>query len=211
MVQNKKTAKLNIPMCTFCVLFCLTMITVYMTSGLYAKYTATADDGNGARVIKFGDIALTESGDFGDDGTLRIIPGVDLTKKAVVSFSGSEASTYIFVKITPSSDWTTTDNRSFSVGTMNKTQMQWKVADEWLFLKTDNSGDYIYYQELAPNTLLQSDIIADNGRITVSDKITKNEISGMTGIFIQIRAFTVQSNGFADPTAAWESIACKEE
>ncbi len=210
MAQNKKKAKLNIPMCAFCVLFCLTMITIYMTSGLHAKYTATANGGNSARVIKFGDIALTESGDFGDDGTLRIIPGVDLTKKAVVSFSGSEASTYVFVEITPSSDWSTTDNRSFAVSNMNKTQMQWKVADEWSFLKTDNSGCYIYYQKLTPNTLLQSDVIADDGRITVSDKITKNEISGMTGIFIRIRAFTVQSNGFADPAAAWESIAYKE-
>ena len=210
MAQNKKPAKLNIPMCTFCVLFCLTLVTVYMTSGLYAKYTATANDGNGARVIKFGDISLSESGDFGDDGTLRIIPGVHLTKKAVVSFDGSEASTYVFVKVTPSSDFTTADNRSFAISNVNKTQMQWKIADEWSYLKTDNSGDYIYYQELAPNTPLQSDIIADNGRITVSDQITKEEISGMTGIFIRIRAFAVQNGGFSGPAAAWESIASKE-
>ena len=35
------------------VLLCLTMISVYMTGGLYAKYTATAEGGDGARVAAF--------------------------------------------------------------------------------------------------------------------------------------------------------------
>lgn len=210
MARNKETEKPNIMMCIACVLFCLTLISAYMTSGLYAKYTVTSNGRDLARVIKFGDIVLTESGDFGIDGTLMIIPDVDLTKKAVLSFDGSEASTYVFVKITPSPHWTTTDNRNFAIRSENNIQMQWTVADEWVFLEHDSSGRYLYYQELAPNTPLKTDIIANDGHIIVSDTITKRDIAGMNGIFIDISAAAVQNNGFADPTAAWESMASKK-
>lgn len=208
MVHNK-TAKFNIPMCLACILFCLTLISVYITSGLYAKYTVKNGVGDSARVIRFGELTITESGDFGDGSQGVIIPGVDLTKKAVVAFAGSEASTYIFIKITLCSDWTT-DGTNFTVTVGNKTQMQWKIGDDWKYLNTDGNGTYIYYRELAPNTPLSADIIADDGRISVSDKITNKEIVGMNDIFIRLSAAAVQSNGFSDAAAAWESITSKE-
>lgn len=46
-------AKLNIPMCAALVLFLLTMISIHMTSGLYARYISTAGSGDSARVAKF--------------------------------------------------------------------------------------------------------------------------------------------------------------
>lgn len=210
-MTQQKEKKRNLPMRMFCALFCLVMITFYMIGGLYAKYSVAQSSGGEARVIKFGRLFLTESGDFGADGTLRIIPGVNLTKKAVVSFEGSEASTYIFVKVTPSSDFTTTDNKSFAVWRDGQRKMQWEIADEWVFLETDKDGGWVYYRTLAPNTPLEADILADSGRITVSDSITKAEISTMNTISIGIRAFAVQNAGFADPAAAWESLGSKGE
>jgi hypothetical protein len=77
-------------------------------------------------------------------------------------------------------------------------------------LKSDN-GTYIYYRELTPNTeLIATDIIAENGKITVSYQITKSEIQVMTGISIKLRATVVQSGGFENPEAAWNSVAVKE-
>ena len=49
-----------------------------------------------------------------------------------------------------------------------------------------------------------------NGKITVSDQITKSEIIAMTGISIKLRATVVQSGGFANPEAAWNSVAAQE-
>ena len=46
-------AKLNIPMCAALVLLLLTMISVHLTSGLYARYTTTATGSDSARVAKF--------------------------------------------------------------------------------------------------------------------------------------------------------------
>lgn len=210
MAKYTKTAKVNMPMCIACVLFCLTLISIYLISGLYAKYTTFSTGGDSARVIAFGNLTITESGDFVNDGKMIIIPGVSLTKKAVVEFAGSEASTYVFTEVILSSDWATTDNTTFSVSSGSKVLMQWMVEEGWQFLETDNQGTYIYYQELIPNTPLTADIIADGGKVYISDQITKSEISDMTGIFIKFRATVVQSNKFESAAAAWESVEAKE-
>ena len=208
MVRHHKT-KMNIPMCLAAILLCLTLISIHLTSGLYAKYISSASGNDSARVIKFGELTLTEEGDFYEGNKLMIIPGVALTKKATVSFSGSESATYVFVEITPSK-WSTSDNKTFSLMSNGKTAMQWNVAEGWLFLKSDN-GTYIYYRELTPNTeLIATDIIAENGKIAVSNQITKSEIQVMTGISIKLRATVVQSGGFENPEAAWTSVAAKE-
>ena len=208
MVRHHKT-KMNIPMCLAAILLCLTLISIHLTSGLYAKYISSASGNDSARVIKFGELTLTEEGDFYEGNKLMIIPGVALTKKATVSFSGSESATYVFVEITPSK-WATTDNKTFSLLSNGKTAMQWNIAEGWLFLKSDN-GTYIYYRELTPNTeLIATDIIAENGKIAVSNQITKSEIQVMTGISIKLRATVVQSGGFENPEAAWNSVAAKE-
>ena len=209
LVKHRKTAKVNIPMCIASFLFCLTLISIHLTSGLYAKYISSASGDDSARVIKFGELTITETGDFYEDNKLMIIPGVDLIKKATVSFSGSESATYVFVEIMPTG-WSATDDVTFALLSNGKTAMQWSIADGWVFLKSDN-GTYIYYRELAPNLeLVTADIIAGSGKITVSDQITKSEIQVMTGISIKLRATVVQSGGFENPEAAWNSVAAKE-
>lgn len=51
-------AKLNIPMCAALVLLFLTLVSIHMTSGLYARYVATATGTDSARVAKF-DVAAS--------------------------------------------------------------------------------------------------------------------------------------------------------
>ena len=46
-------AKLNIPMCAALVLLLLTMVSIHLTSGLYARYTTNSYDTDSARVAKF--------------------------------------------------------------------------------------------------------------------------------------------------------------
>lgn len=210
MADKKSTAKPNILMYLVAFLFCLTLISIHFSSGLYAKYISTASGGDGARVITFGDITLTETGDFYEANKLMIIPGVDLTKKAVVDFEGSEAATYVFVEVTPSACQVSEDGMHFSVVRNGKVAMQWAIAEDWDYLKADN-GSYIYYCVVAPNTPLENaDIFADEGKITVSELITKDEVASLTGTAIQLRATAVQLTGFETPEAAWDSLAAKE-
>ena len=209
LAKHTTTAKVNIPMCIASFLFCLTLISIHLTSGLYAKYINSDSGNDSARVIKFGELTISETGDFYQDNKLMIIPGVDLTKKTAVSFSGSESATYVFVEIIPAG-WSTDDNAIFSLLSNGKKAMQWKVANGWEFLKCDN-GNYIYFRALAPNQeLVASDIIGENGKIAVSEQIDKSEIATMTDISIKLRATVVQSGGFESPEAAWNSVAAKE-
>ena len=210
MAKSRKETGMNIPMCLACVLFCLTLISIRLTSGLYARYTTTSSGNDAARVIGFGTVAMTESGDFESDGKLMIIPGVDLMKKAVVDFQGSESAAYVFAEVVLSSGWTTNDNRTFSIHSDGKALMKWSVDMSWNFLQS-SAGKYIYYRELAPNVSLEgADIIADDGKVTVSNQITKKEMEGMTDISIRLRIAVVQSNGFESPEAAWNSLSKKE-
>jgi len=56
--MGKKKAKLNIPLCAAAVLLCLTLVSIHLTSGLYARYTASATGSDSARVAKF-DVAVS--------------------------------------------------------------------------------------------------------------------------------------------------------
>ena len=64
-MTQKPKAKMNIPMCAACILFCLTLFSIHLTGGLYAKYTAKGTGSDEARVAKFevvtmgdGDVAV---------------------------------------------------------------------------------------------------------------------------------------------------------
>ena len=204
-----KKAKLNIPMCVACVLFCLTLFSFHLCGGLYARYTARGSASDSARVIKFGELTLTETGDFFQPGKLLIIPGVDLTKRATVDFSGSEAATYVFVSITAPSWSMAGDKRSFSLSVNGKDALRWSVASGWTHLKT-TGNTYVYYRALDPNTPLSSaDVFANEGTIDVSEEITKDDLAAMTDVSIALRAAVVQLNGFTTPEAAWDSLAAK--
>ena len=208
MANRRSEEKVNIPMLLACVLLCLTVISVYLTSGLYARYATSATAADSARVIAFRDLSITETGDFTADGKLMIIPGVDIEKKAVVNFGGSEASTYVFLEVTVTSgnsSWSvSSDGMAYSV---HNSSMKWSMNTEWKFLKQD-SNCCVYYRELAPNTALTAEVIKDN-TVYVSEFITKADISRMTGISIHFQATAVQSNGFSGPEAAWASLVSK--
>ena len=176
-------AERNIPMRMAGILFCLTLISFYLISGMYAKYQASTYSGDSARVITFGDITLKESGGF-EDGQEIFIPGVPLTKKAVVSFTGSEAATFVFVEITLKDDWTYT-NGTFSDKSSGGA-VSWTVADGWTYLP-GNGTTHVIYRELEPKTALTD--------------------AQMTNLSIQFRAVVVQSGGFKDAGAAWSSVA----
>ena len=219
MAKYLRKPKLNIPMYAAAVLFCLTVISTYMVSGLYARYTTSGTGEDSARVIKFGELSITETGDFvTDTKNMMIIPGVDIYKKAVVSFEGSEAATYVFVEVALAGGW------SYANGTFTNGGMSWQIADGWTYLtNSDTDSIYVFYRALAPNTALTDvDILKviteetdTNGdgkttySIKVSDSITKSTIDALASS-ITFRASVVQSHGFDNVEAAWTSLRDKE-
>ena len=207
MAKFLRKPKKNIALRLAGILFCLTLVSFYMVSGLFAKYTTSGKGSDSARVIKFGDITLTETGDFYKDNKMWIVPGLDIEKDAKVSFEGSEAATYVFVQVQVSDHWSFADG----VFTMEGGKISWTVAGGW-----ERLDDNVYYRALKPNeTLANADIIKD-GIVTVSDGINRGdmldieEVGGVKKtISVAFRAYVVQSSGFASAQAAWDSLAGK--
>ena len=180
------------------ILFCLVLISTALLGGLFARYV-TADTGSdSARVAKFGDLTLTETGDFVGERqkTGIIIPGVDLNKKVTVSFDASEVATIVFVEV-DAPGWTAADN-IFTKGTL----LSWALADGWTHLP---QSEYVYYRELPPNTTLSADIIRD-GIITVSKDIKKANVQELKNLNLTFRASVIQNDGSLTPATAWNKL-----
>ena len=180
------------------VLFCLILITTALMGGLFARYVTTDTGSDSARVAKFGNLTLTETGDFVGDTqkTGIVIPGVNLNKKVTVSFDASEVATIVFVEV-DASGWTV-ENNLFMKGTL----LSWTLADGWTYLP---GTKYVYYKELPPNTPLSADIIRD-GIITVSKDIKKANIQELKNLNLTFRASVIQNDGSLTPATAWNKL-----
>lgn len=226
MARVHAKAKMNIPMCVACVLFCLTLFSFYFTGGLFARYVTNNEGVDSARVIKFGDITITETGDFVTaDGknNFMIIPGVNLKKDIELDFDGSEAATYVFVEIT--TEFVTSDGYNFTYGNNGSggSLLNWSVVNKtetnpegWTYL-TGADGKYVYYRALAPNTSISNADIITGGDISVPFT-TKTQMASLNAdiatladkcLSINVRGLAVQANGFENVTKAWESVKNK--
>ncbi len=84
--MRKRNSKVNILMCTVSVLLCATLFSMYLVSGLYAKYTVSATDSDGARVAEFN---ITQEGTIFQNIEADVIPGTTQSAELTIT-NGSE-------------------------------------------------------------------------------------------------------------------------
>ena len=183
------------------VLFCLVLITTAMMGGLFARYVTSATGSDSARVVVFGNLTLTETGDFVEsDGTktAKIIPGVDLSKKVTLSFDASEVATIVFVEVS-APGWDTPDNQNFMKGT----HLNWSMAAGWTHLP---GTQYVYYRVLDTNTALTDVDIIRDGVIHVSKDIKESNIQSLDKLNISFQASVIQNDGSLTPETAWDKL-----
>ena len=151
-------AKLNIPMCAALVLLLLTMISVHMTSGLYARYTSTVTVSDSARVAKF-DVTTVVTPVAGENGKYNL--NVTANSEVAVTYhmdlvfteSLGDALSGNKLAITvdgDSGDWNeATKTLSFSnidtlnPGPANKNHTLLFDILDWTFVTAGESGDEI--------------------------------------------------------------------
>jgi hypothetical protein len=188
------------------ILLCLVLISLHLTSGLYARYTTSASAYDSARVIRFNQLTVTEQGSFTSAGsgenTFVFAPGAPLEKDIKITFGGSEASTIIFVAIN-APEWKLTDKIHF---TDSQGLLSWSVDSGWTFLKSDQDT-YVYYKELAPNETLDDVGFIKDDAIQVSAEGTLAIYAGYPITQFTVKGYAVQSNGFESVEAAWDSAS----
>ena len=206
-MAKRKRYSVNIPMFIAGALFCLVIFSVHFTSGIYARYSTTAEGNDSARVASFGELKITETGDFDNEGKkAMLIPGVDLKKDVEVTFGKSEVATIVFVEVKVSGNWEVSlSAKDFS---FKGNDIQWQIADDWNVLSEasavgNETSVFVYYREVPANEEFGPVDVIKGGIIKVSTDLTRKEMP--EDIFeIDIRAAVVQNGGFASVAEAWQ-------
>lgn len=168
----------------------LAVATFALTGVTFSRYVASAHSQDEGRVITFGGLTVTDS------GSVQVQPGVPAAKDLTVHFDGSEAATYVFVEV--QGGWTLgADGIYHDAADL----MTWRVADGWTHLQDD-----VFYRELAPNTALDTGLIA-GGTVDVSENMTRTELEKLPGsLHIRVQVAAVQRESGDTAQIAWERL-----
>ena len=204
--QNKK-AKFRLPFSA--VLLYLALIAAALSGVTFSRYVTGTTVSDSARVAMMKELTVTEMGMPEESDQRVILPGVDMIKKAVV-----------FCAIT-ANGWTrAADNFHYTAGTGI---LNWAVDNtKWTFLQEDGSTS-VYYCIVNANTALHAGVLADGGKITVSENITRSQLDTLAApaapLSIKISATAVQYHGFSEglpgyteadrAKAAWNAVKGK--
>ena len=211
----EKKPKFRLPF--YAVLLYLMLIAAAVSGVTFSRYMTGTTVGDTARVAIMRDITVTETGNSAETDKWVITPGVDMIKNAVVNFEGSEMACYVFCEIKTTGWSRMNDNYSFVFSGGNENILGWAVNNDWKFLSS-NGNEAVYYRIVSANTVLQADVLADGGKITVSENITKTQLGSLPkDMQIKISATAVQYNGFSEgeytekqrALAAWEAVKNK--
>ena len=220
MKYNEKTErkpKFRLPFSA--VLLYIVLIAAAVSGVTFSKYVTGTTVGDAARVALMRDITVTETGNFAEPEKWVITPGVDMIKNAVVNFEGSEMACYVFCEI-KTTGWSRLDEHSFAFSGGSENILGWAVNNDWKFL-SGNGSEAVYYRIVGANAVLKADVLADGGKITVSENISKTQLDGLPkDMQIKISATAVQYNGFSEGSeagyteaqralAAWEAVKNK--
>lgn len=205
------------------IMLCLAIFSTLFMLGLYARYRTSGSGDDSARVIKFGELSVTETGHFNEEYPVNqfiFIPGVPLEKAVRISFGGSEAATYLFA-VVDADGWAVTNggkDYSFYVDTTEILSFSADLAEntstkqKWTYFpEGSKEGMYVYYMALKPNTPLLNQGLIWGDAVNVSPTIPPKgyDDPALKNINVKVTAYAVQANGFDSVTAAWASVGKK--
>lgn len=202
MKHSKKTEqKSNFRLPFSAVLLYLLLLAATVSCMTLSKYVTGTTVGDTASVAIMRDITVIETGNFAEPDKWVITPGVDMIKNAVVNFEGSEMACYVFCEI-KTTGWSRLDEHSFAFSGGGENILGWAVNNNWSFL-SGNGSEAVYYRLVGAEDVLREDVLAEGGKITVSENITKTQLDSLPkDMQIKISATAVQYNGFSEGFAA---------
>lgn len=185
---------------TFIMLLALVLVIGVAAGSTVAWLTAkTAPVVN---TFTYGDINITLAETTGSD--YKIIPGKDISKDPKVTVKDGSEACYLFVKV-EEADWPEAMEADATTRKVN-----YAIADGWTALE-GQSG--VYYRVVPATTadtsfdVLKGSEAYPNGVVTVSENLTKAEISGITTQpKLTFTAYAVQQEGFDTAAEAWNQV-----
>lgn len=191
-MEKKANRRRSVGMKTFVVMLALVLVIGCAVGGTVAWLVSSTDPV--VNTFTYGDINITLEETKPDNKQAKIIPGVDIAKDPKVTVKKDSEACWLFVKV-EEENWPTFTE---SDGTR---KVKYGIADGWTAL-TGETG--VYYREVGAVTADTSfDVLAGNV-VTVSENLTKTEVSGITTQpKLTFTAYAVQKDGIADAVTAW--------
>ena len=143
----------------------------------------------------YGDINITLTEAKPEKKPAKIIPGVDLEKDLTVTVKANSEDCWLFVKVEKS-------------GTFVENKVTYSVDDGW----TQGDGKAIpknvYYRTVDTATTDTDLNVLEGNCITVSDKLTKEDIKNITTQpKLTFTAYAVQKDGIDTAADAWTQVS----
>ena len=148
----------------------------------------------------YGDINITLAENTGSD--YKIIPGVDIAKDPLVTVLAKSEACWLFVKV-DEENWPTLTYVNKDGKDVRK--VNYDIADGWTKGDGTNIPANVYYREVAANDANQEFPVLKDNKITVSDTLTKIDISRIltTTPKLSITAYAIQKDGMDTAAMAW--------
>lgn len=166
----------------------------------FAWLTAKTD--TVVNTFTYGDINIELA--EGTGSNYKIIPGVDIEKDPKVMVKAGSEACWLFVKV-DEKNWPTL---TYGDGETTVRKVNYDIADGWAKGDGTNIPANVYYREVAANAADQEFPVLKDNKITVSDTLTKKEISGISTITpkLSITAYAIQKDGMDTAANAWAAI-----
>lgn len=215
---------------TLTVLLALVLVLCCGIGGTLAYLTAKTSEVTNTFVVgNIGTLTLTETEDDGGEShNYVIVPGVDLEKDPVVTYTPVTASNdvvqvpaYVFVEISTGTDTTnwTVEGTKYSIklkidgkGNLDATNGTETTMVEWEVNTAEGAwtavpdADNVYYKALAASDSLDGLAVIKDSKIKVSPKITKDTIDDVATAAqnISFTAYAIQQGSFEDDAEGTE-------
>ena len=179
----------------------------------------TAETGTATNTFTVGDIGTltlkekeTAVGADGVTNNYTIVPGMDIAKDPMVSYTDKKnaVDVYVFVKV-GAEGWTQEGNAYSVLGDDNSALLSWSVdCNETTGWKPVSAEyDDVYYKGVAAGESLVNVAVIAGNKITVSSAITEKNVSDIAEAAgnITFTAYAIQQAGFGTVADAWEAVS----
>ena len=147
-----------------------------------------------------GELTLSESDTDPDTEDVQhnylVIPGVDIKKDPKVSFSGHNVDAYVFLKVEADGWNVNSDADYFSQYFLDSEgYLEWYLAEGWEYYGEVERAQ-IYCRKVSANEKLDNVSVIKDDKITVSSKITKENLKDYTLPKLTFTAYAIQASGY---------------
>lgn len=154
-----------------------------IAGGTYAYLQDTTDAITNTFTVGKVDIDLTEPSE-----TYHIVPGKDITKSPKVTVKANSETAWVFVKLTPSADFTTIFGDDGD---------GWAIASGWTAL---DGHEGVYYREYTKASADTDYTVLKDNKVT---PLTTSEPTSDMTVTLAVKAYAIQKEGNADAATAW--------